>query len=50
MNFTMFVKTLCLIFNVDSGSPTDIKRSILSRKTRLTAFIDRLKSILEATK
>ena len=48
--FSRFVEAVCSVFNIDSSSPADIKRSILSRKTRLTAFIDRLKSILEATK
>lgn len=50
LSFARFVDVICMIFNVDGGSPMDIKRSILSRKTRLTAFIDRLKNILETTK
>lgn len=44
LSFARFVDVICMIFNVDGGSPMDIKRSILSRKTRLSAFIDRLQA------
>lgn len=45
--FSQLVTHLCKFFNIRAGDPRDIKRSILTRKIRLTNFIDRLKSALE---
>ena len=45
--FSQLVTHLCKFFNIRAGDPRDIKRNVLSRKIRLTNFIDRLKSALE---
>ena len=45
--FSQLVTHLCRFFNIRAGDPRDIKRNVLSRKIRLTNFIDRLKSALE---